>query len=92
VRLAYPALLEFIELSLVVDLLFVRHFSHCILIVLADDITKLWRCYVIWGKRKDIVVLPGALVAATTGEYFTPHLCACIDTPLALKRYRSVIV
>ncbi|KAJ7874423.1 hypothetical protein B0H13DRAFT_2279922 [Mycena leptocephala] len=26
----------------------------------------LWRCYVIWGKRKDVVILPGALVAATT--------------------------
>ncbi|KAJ7877029.1 hypothetical protein B0H13DRAFT_2279398 [Mycena leptocephala] len=37
-----------------------------ILIGLVDDKTKLWRCYVIWGKRKDVVILPGALVAATT--------------------------
>jgi hypothetical protein len=55
--------------------------SPCILIGLFDDETKVWRCYVIWGERKDIVVLPGALVAATTGRYFTPHLCACMDTP-----------
>ncbi|KAJ7877035.1 hypothetical protein B0H13DRAFT_2668500 [Mycena leptocephala] len=34
--------------------------------VLVVDLLFLWRCYVIWGKRKDIVVLPGALVAATT--------------------------
>ncbi|KAJ7877034.1 hypothetical protein B0H13DRAFT_2347365 [Mycena leptocephala] len=34
---------------------------------LVADLLFVWRCYVIWGKRKDIVVLPGALVAATTG-------------------------
>ncbi|KAJ6582022.1 hypothetical protein B0H19DRAFT_1252166 [Mycena capillaripes] len=34
--------------------------------VLVADLLFLWRCYVIWGNQKSVVVLPGLFVAATT--------------------------
>jgi hypothetical protein len=58
--------------SLVADLLFVRPFSQYIDSV--DDKTKLWRCYVIWGNQRSVVVLPGLLIAATTGEYHSTRV------------------
>ncbi|KAF7365945.1 MYND-type domain-containing protein [Mycena venus] len=34
--------------------------------VLVADLLFLWRCYVIWGNQKSVVILPGLFVAAMT--------------------------